>query len=202
MTRQDHIIKGEAKHWEPGQSYLADRRAEIPRRLHLHADRRQRDPDGPHRLGPRHEISGGRAAQIQRDHRADLRRRRSTRRASRADVRHPSRGATRASASAPRRRLLLRRAGAIRQSIAAMPDQKLGDRSLPAVVDQGRRQHNFIVLFDRTTKLPAAVRTRDDDNISGDSNYDMILSRLEGGRRRASARTPFVPAQRHRSRSG
>jgi len=61
------------------------------------------------------------------------------------------------------------------QSVAASDDQKLGDQSLPAVsiTSDGTR---YIVLFDRTTKLPAAVRTRDDDHVYGDSNYDMILS--------------------------
>ncbi len=33
----------------------------------------------------------------------------------------------------------------------------------------------FIILFDPATKLPAAIRTRDDDNIAGDSNYDLVL---------------------------
>src|SRR5882672_359890 len=52
--------------------------------------------------------------------------------------------------------------------------QQLGNRSLPAVsfVDGGA---TFIILFDPTTHLPAAIRTRDDDNISGDSNYDLVL---------------------------
>jgi hypothetical protein len=61
------------------------------------------------------------------------------------------------------------------QSISAMPDQKLGERSLPAVSIKGATA-TFIVLFDRTTHLPAAVRTRDADNVYGDSDYDMILS--------------------------
>jgi hypothetical protein len=53
--------------------------------------------------------------------------------------------------------------------------QQLGDRSLPAVsfMDGGV---NFLILFDPATHLPAAIRTRDDDNISGDSNYDLVLS--------------------------
>ena len=55
-----------------------------------------------------------------------------------------------------------------------MPDQKLGDRSLPAVsIKSGN--NTFIVLFDPTTKLPAAMRTRDDDYVYGNSNYDMVL---------------------------
>ena len=68
------------------------------------------------------------------------------------------------------------------QSISALPDQKLGERSLPAVSinDRGMR---YTVLFDPATKLPAAIRTRDDDHVLGDSNYDVILSdwRAVGG---------------------
>jgi hypothetical protein len=52
--------------------------------------------------------------------------------------------------------------------------QPLGNRSLPAVslMDGGTA---FLILFDPATHLPAAIRTRDDDNISGDSNYDLVL---------------------------
>jgi glyoxylase-like metal-dependent hydrolase (beta-lactamase superfamily II) len=35
---------------------------------------------------------------------------------------------------------------------------------------------NFTILFDPQTKLPVVIRTRDDDNIAGDSNYDLVLS--------------------------
>jgi len=60
-------------------------------------------------------------------------------------------------------------------NLAAIADQKLGNETLPAVVyTAGPRK--YIVLFDRTTKLPAAVRTQDEDNIWGDQNYDAILS--------------------------
>lgn len=34
---------------------------------------------------------------------------------------------------------------------------------------------NFTVLIDPKTKLPAAVRTRDDDSIAGDSTYDVVF---------------------------
>jgi len=60
------------------------------------------------------------------------------------------------------------------QSLSAIEDQKLGDQTLPAVVFT-RGANKFIIMFDRATKLPAAVRTRDEDNIWGDSNYDMVL---------------------------
>ena len=34
---------------------------------------------------------------------------------------------------------------------------------------------DFTILFDRSTKLPAAVRTRDDDWIYGDVNFDLVF---------------------------
>jgi glyoxylase-like metal-dependent hydrolase (beta-lactamase superfamily II) len=61
------------------------------------------------------------------------------------------------------------------QSVSAIEDQKLGNQTLPAV-QLTRGPFKLIVLFDRTTKLPAVFRTRDEDNIWGDSNYDMVLS--------------------------
>jgi hypothetical protein len=59
-------------------------------------------------------------------------------------------------------------------NVRGMEPQKLGDRMLPAVslMDGGT---TFVILFDPATHLPAAIRTRDDDNISGDSNYDLVL---------------------------
>jgi hypothetical protein len=61
------------------------------------------------------------------------------------------------------------------QSISALPDQQIGQSTLPAVsITSGG--NTFIVLFDRGTHLPAAIRIRDADNVYGDSNYDMILS--------------------------
>jgi glyoxylase-like metal-dependent hydrolase (beta-lactamase superfamily II) len=61
------------------------------------------------------------------------------------------------------------------QSVAAIADQKLGDQTLPAV-EIALGSTKYIVIFDRTTKLPAALRTRDEDNIWGDANYDSVLS--------------------------
>jgi glyoxylase-like metal-dependent hydrolase (beta-lactamase superfamily II) len=70
---------------------------------------------------------------------------------------------------------LLLQALASPQSVAAIEDQKLGNQTYPAaVVTSGA--FKYIVLFDRTTKLPVAVRTREEDNIWGDQNYDMVLS--------------------------
>lgn len=58
--------------------------------------------------------------------------------------------------------------------VSAAEPQQLGDKSLPAVsyTDAGT---TFVILFDPMTHLPAAIRTRDDDNISGDSNFDLVL---------------------------
>src|SRR5258708_31008304 len=70
---------------------------------------------------------------------------------------------------------LLLRALDTPQSLSAIEDQELSHQTLPAVAfTQG--PYKFIIMFDRTTKLPAAVRTRDEDNIWGDSNYDVVLS--------------------------
>lgn len=60
------------------------------------------------------------------------------------------------------------------QAVSAIEDQRFGDRSLPAIAYQSGNTR-YIVLFDRTSKLPVAVRTRDDDHIYGDSDYDVVL---------------------------
>jgi glyoxylase-like metal-dependent hydrolase (beta-lactamase superfamily II) len=70
---------------------------------------------------------------------------------------------------------LLLQALATPQNVAAIEDQKLGNQTYPAV-QVTSAGFKYIMLFDRTTKLPAAVRTRDEDNIWGDQNYDMVLS--------------------------
>jgi hypothetical protein len=59
-------------------------------------------------------------------------------------------------------------------NVRAVMPQQLGNRFLSTVslVDRGT---TFFILFDPATKLPAAIRTRDDDNIYGDSNYDLVL---------------------------
>ncbi len=59
-------------------------------------------------------------------------------------------------------------------SVAALPDQRLGETAYPAV-NVRERAATFTVLFDRTTHLPVVVRTRDDDHVYGDSNYDMMM---------------------------
>jgi hypothetical protein len=70
---------------------------------------------------------------------------------------------------------LLLRAMDNAKNITAAPDQKLGKGMYPAVnFTDGATK--FTILFDPKTHLPAAIRTRDDDNISGDANYDLVLS--------------------------
>jgi hypothetical protein len=73
-------------------------------------------------------------------------------------------------------------------SVTALPDQKLVDAAYPAVQITVRGTP-FTVLFDRATHLPVAVRTRDDDHVYGDSNYDMVMSdwRDVGGAKLAHA---------------
>jgi glyoxylase-like metal-dependent hydrolase (beta-lactamase superfamily II) len=60
-------------------------------------------------------------------------------------------------------------------NVRATEPERLGQQSLPAVsfTEAGTK---FTILFDAATHLPAAIRTRDDDNIYGDSNYDLVLA--------------------------
>jgi glyoxylase-like metal-dependent hydrolase (beta-lactamase superfamily II) len=60
-------------------------------------------------------------------------------------------------------------------NVQAVRAEQLGKLTLPAIsfTDTGTK---FTILFDRETHLPAAIRTRDDDNIHGDSNYDLVLA--------------------------
>lgn len=71
--------------------------------------------------------------------------------------------------------LLVLRALSEPQNVAALADQKVGAHMLPAVsFKQGPT--TYIVMFDRESGLPAVVRTRDDDHLFGDSDYDLVLS--------------------------
>jgi len=71
--------------------------------------------------------------------------------------------------------LLLVKAMDASGNVRAAGTQQLGSRSLPAVSYTDGRT-TFTILFDSGTHLPAAIRTRDDDNINGDSNYDLVLA--------------------------
>jgi glyoxylase-like metal-dependent hydrolase (beta-lactamase superfamily II) len=178
------IVKGEAKHWEPGQSKSSTGEARflgdsaftttvdlVARNVRIEWDRDMKYPAAErlkyteivtptagatiNEKGEQAPMSGIRLAAIQRE---------------------LGRGSP----------LLLLRALDAPQTIAALPDQQAGDKSLPAVsIKAGNTA--YTVLFDRATKLPAVVRTRDADNVYGDSNYDMILSDWKdvGGFKRA-----------------
>mgnify|MGYP006279393917 CR=1 FL=1 len=166
-------IKGEAKHWEPGQSrapggesrFLGDSAFTTTgdvanRTVRIDWDRDMKYPAAEQLkfsevLGPTFGIqiddkgvqtpmSGIRLAAIQRE-------------------------LTRGSP------FLMLRALDQPQSIVAMPDQQAGSQTLPAVTIAAGTSR-FVVMFDRATKLPAMIRTRDDDFVYGDSNYDMTLS--------------------------
>src|SRR5206468_12987522 len=58
--------------------------------------------------------------------------------------------------------------------LSSQRTQKYGKPSaLPgSLVPNGSK---FRLLFDSKTQLPAAIRTRDDDNIHGDSDYALVL---------------------------
>jgi len=62
-----------------------------------------------------------------------------------------------------------------KNGVRRLANEKLGNKQFPAIgfTDGGT---NFTILIDPQTKLPAAIRTRDDDNTFGDSNYDLIPS--------------------------
>ena len=167
------IIKAEAKHWEPGQSYAAAGETRFlgdatftqtvdnaTRTVRVDWDRDMKYP-AVERLkyseittptfgvavdekGTQVPMSGIRHASILRER-------------------------NRASPQ------FLARALGAPQSISEMPDQKSGDRMLPAVsIKSGNT--TYIVLFDPASMLPAVVRTRDNDSVYGDTNYDLILS--------------------------
>jgi Metallo-beta-lactamase superfamily len=178
------IIKGEAKHWEPGQSYSPTGEARFlgdstytqtvdnaTRSARVDWDRDMKYP-AVERMkyseittpsygvlidekGAQQPMSGIRLA---------------------AHLRERERASPR----------LLVRALEAPDTITALGEQKLGNRSLPAVSIKSR-VGTFIVLFDPATHLPAAVRTRDVDNVYGDSNYDLVLSDWKdvGGAKRA-----------------
>jgi glyoxylase-like metal-dependent hydrolase (beta-lactamase superfamily II) len=61
------------------------------------------------------------------------------------------------------------------KDVTALAPQQFGSASLPAVAFADRAT-TFVILFDPATHLPAVIRTKDDDNVHGDSNYDLVLS--------------------------
>jgi len=62
-----------------------------------------------------------------------------------------------------------------KSGVRRLANEKLGDKQLVAVgFTDGAT--NFTTLIDPRSKLPVAIRTRDDDNMAGDSTYDLVLS--------------------------
>ena len=59
--------------------------------------------------------------------------------------------------------------------LSEIADQKSGGKTYPAAQYRGDFG-TYVVMFDRATKLPAVVRTRDFDVHAGDSDYDETLS--------------------------
>jgi glyoxylase-like metal-dependent hydrolase (beta-lactamase superfamily II) len=173
MAAKTTIIKGEAKHWEPGQSYSPTGEAKflgdstytqtvdnVARTARLDWDRDMKYP-AVERL-KFSEITSANFGVAIDDKGAQT----------------PMSGIRLAATLRERERAsprLLVRALENPTSITAMPNQKLGDRTLPAVSIKGTTA-TFVVLFDPASKLPAAVRTRDVDAVYGDSDYDVILS--------------------------
>ena len=165
-------IKGDAKFWEPGQSYaaggeprfLGDATFTITWDLARGAtrtdwDRDQKYPDPPIKL---------KYSEVLMPALGFVTDAKGSQPMSRIRVAAQLRELGRASP-----RLLLDALGDP-NNVRAVEPEKLGKQMLPAVsfTVAGTR---FIILFDRTTHLPAAIRTRDDDNIHGDSNYDLVL---------------------------
>ena len=60
--------------------------------------------------------------------------------------------------------------------LARVADVAVDGKRLGAVKFTAAAGFPFIVMFDADTGLPARVRTLDDDNIQGDSTYDLVLS--------------------------
>jgi len=170
------VLKGDAKHWEPGQSQSINGEARF-----LGDSAFTISVDFTNKDGPLVRYDWDRDMKYPAVERLKY-----------SEIRHPTYGAvvdekgevTPMSAirvAATLREggrgspVLLLRALDAPQNVAAIEDQKLGNQTLPAVVFTAGPT-KYIIIFDRTTKLPAAVRTRDVDHIYGDSNYDLILS--------------------------
>src|SRR5262245_37643630 len=60
------------------------------------------------------------------------------------------------------------------KDVRPIGNQRIGRQSHRAVsFNDG--SVSYIILFDATTKLPAAIRTMDDDNVRGDQPFDAVL---------------------------
>jgi glyoxylase-like metal-dependent hydrolase (beta-lactamase superfamily II) len=165
------VIKGEAKHWEPGQSVRAGGEARFigDSAFTVHADipnqviRVDWDRDMKYVAVERLQFS----EIVHRTYGVVVD----------AQGTRPMSGIRLASHHREYGRgspFLLLRALDNPQAVTAIQDQRFGEQSLPAIAFHAGNTR-YIVLFDRTSKLPVAVRTRDDDHIYGDSDYDLVL---------------------------
>lgn len=59
--------------------------------------------------------------------------------------------------------------------VSRMGDVSIGDVTHPAL-SYNAGAHNFVVLFDPDSGLPARVRTQDFDNMWGDVDYDLVFA--------------------------
>src|SRR5262245_20095524 len=61
------------------------------------------------------------------------------------------------------------------KDVRSIGNQRIGGQSYRAVsFNDG--SVSYLILFDARTKLPAAIRTMDDDNVQGDQPYDAVFS--------------------------
>src|SRR5437867_654022 len=166
-------IKGDAQFWEPGQSFLAGSELRFLRdatfamtcelannRARTAWDRDQKYPDPPVKIKYTETVLP--ALGYVTDEK-------SSQAMSGIRVATHQRELERASP------WLLAKAMDESGKVRAAGSQRLGQQSLPAV-SYTDGPTTFTILFDPKTHLPAAVRTRDDDNINGDSNFDLVLT--------------------------
>lgn len=179
------VIKGDAKHWEPGQSYapagetrfLGDSTYTQTVDNEKRISRVDWDRDMKYPAAERIKFSEitSPAGGVVIDDKGAEKAMSNIRLA--AHLRERDRGSPR----------LLVRALENPQSITALPDQNCAGQTRPAVSIKSRN-HDYIVCFDRSTHLPVVIRTRDVDSVYGDANYDLILSDwkdVPGGSKRA-----------------
>jgi len=166
-------ITGEAKYWEPGQSKVAGKDPKHVEDVKFTVTR---------------DLTGGRArTQWDRDHKypdpALIIKYTETVLPNGGFV-TDDKGANTAMASvrmaAAQRELnrasptLLLKAMESPKDVRPIGNQRIGRQSYRAVsFNDG--SVSYIILFDATTKLPAAIRTMDDDNVRGDQPFDAVL---------------------------
>ena len=161
------IIKGEAKHWDPGQSYSPTGEARLlgdgtytqtvdngKRMSRVDWDRNMKYPRVAHL---KYSEVTGQTFGVAIDEKGALKQMSNVRLAT--HLRERDRASPR----------LLVRALDNPDSISALSDQSCAGQTLPAVSIKSR-SHSYIVCFDRATHLPVVVRTRDGDSVYGNSN--------------------------------